>query len=113
MHYFGLPIQQSELKWAGELIEATDEQPVYAIAAGTVVFSKWLEGYGLLLIVNHGGGYMSLYGRNHSLYKREGEKIAGGDLIASVGQSGGYETPALYFGILYNAKPLDPNQWCT
>ena len=113
LHYFNTSIANSELKWNGELIEAPDEQPVYSVAAGTVIFSKWLEGYGLLIIINHGGGYMTLYGRNHSLYKHEGEKVSAGDLIATVGQSGGYDKPALYFAIRYNAKPLDPNQWCT
>lgn len=111
-HYFDTPIAQSELKWNGELIAAPDEQPVYAVASGTVVFSKWMEGYGLLIIINHGNGYMTLYGRNHSLYKREGDKVTAGDLIATVGQSGGYDKPALYFAIRYNAKPLNPNQWC-
>lgn len=112
LHYFNTSIAQSELKWNGELIQAPDEQPVYAVASGAVVFSKWLEGYGLLIIINHGGGYMTLYGRNHSLYKHEGDKVAAGELIATVGQSGGYDKPALYFAIRYNAKPLDPNQWC-
>lgn len=113
MHYFNTPIAESELKWSGELIEAADEQPVYAVAPGAVIFSKWLEGYGLLIIINHGQGYMSLYGRNHSLYKHEGDKVSAGDLIATVGQSGGYDKPALFFAIRYNAKPLDPSQWCT
>jgi len=112
LHYFNTPIAESELKWNGELIEAPDGQPVYAVAPGTVVFSKWLEGYGLLLIINHGGGYMTLYGRNHSLYKHEGDKVSAGDLIATVGQSGGYDKPALYFAIRYRAQPLNPNQWC-
>lgn len=112
LHYFNTPIANSELKWNGELITAPDEQPVYAVASGVIVFSKWLEGYGLLLIINHGGGYMTLYGRNHSLYKHEGDKVSAGELIATVGQSGGYDKPALYFAIRYNAKPLDPNQWC-
>lgn len=113
LHYFNKPIENSELKWNGELISAPDEQPVHAVAPGIVVFSKWLEGYGLLIIINHGNGYMTLYGRNHSLYKHEGDKVEAGDLIATVGQSGGYDKPALYFAIRYNAKPLDPNQWCT
>lgn len=112
LHYFNKPIANSELKWTGELIEAPDEQPVHAVAPGVVVFSKWLEGYGLLIIINHGNGYMTLYGRNHSLYKHEGDKVAAGEIIATVGQSGGYDKPALYFAIRYNAKPLDPNQWC-
>lgn len=112
LHYFNTTIEHSELKWNGELIAAQDEQPVYSVAAGTVVFSKWMEGYGLLIIINHGSGYMTLYGRNHSIYKSEGDKVSAGDLIATVGQSGGYDRPALYFAIRYNAKPLDPNQWC-
>lgn len=113
LHYFNKPIANSELKWNGELITAADGQPVRAVAPGVVVFSKWLEGYGLLIIINHGNGYMTLYGRNHSLYKHEGDKVAAGDIIATVGQSGGYDKPALYFAIRYNAKPLDPNQWCS
>lgn len=113
LHYFNKPIANSELKWNGEVIEAPDDQPVHAIAPGEVVFSKWLEGYGLLLIINHGNGYMTLYGRNHSLYKHEGDKVSEGEVISSVGQSGGYDKPALYFAIRYNAKPLDPNQWCS
>lgn len=112
LHYFNTTIAKSELKSTAELISAPDEQPVYSVAPGVVVFSKWLEGYGLLIIINHGEGYMTLYGRNHSLYKHEGDQVAAGDLIATVGQSGGYEKPALYFAIRYNAKPLDPNQWC-
>lgn len=103
---------QHLIKWNGELIAAPDEQPVYAVAGGTVVFSKWLEGYGLLLIINHGGGYLTLYGRNHSLYKHEGDKVSPGELISTVGQSGGYDKPALYFAIRYKGQPLDPNQWC-
>ncbi len=113
LHYFNKPIANSELKWNGEVIEAPDDQPVHAVAPGEVVFSKWLEGYGLLLIINHGNGYMTLYGRNHSLYKHEGDKVSAGEVISSVGQSGGYDKPALYFAIRYNAKPLDPNQWCS
>ncbi len=113
LHYFNTPIAQSEIKWNAELIEAPDGQPVYAIAPGAVVFSKWLEGYGLLIIINHGGGYMTLYGRNHSLVKHEGDKVLAGEVIATVGQSGGYDKPALYFAIRYNAKPLDPSLWCS
>lgn len=113
LHYFNTPIANSEIKWNAEIIEAPDGQPVYSVAPGAVVFSKWLEGYGLLIIINHGDGYMTLYGRNHSLYKHEGDQVVAGALIATVGQSGGYDKPALYFAIRYNAKPLDPNLWCT
>ncbi|MCH9770060.1 MAG: peptidoglycan DD-metalloendopeptidase family protein [Gammaproteobacteria bacterium] len=113
LNYFGTQIGQSGLRWSGVLIRAHDGQPIYAIARGKVVFAKWLAGYGLLLIVNHGKGYMTLYGRNHYLYKKVGDRIQAGDLIAAVGQSGGYQTSALYFSIRHNAKPLNPSQWCT
>ncbi len=109
---FGTEIYQSELKWDGILIRTTENKPVHAIAPGVVVFSKWLPGYGLLLIINHGHGYMTLYGRNHSVYKKPGDKVLQGDLIATVGKSGGYSFPALYFAIRYNSKPLNPMAWC-
>ncbi|ABS78465.2 peptidase M23 [Coxiella burnetii] len=110
--YFGIPIDQSELKWDGILIRAPEDQPVYAVAGGKVVFAKWLPGYGLLLIISHGHGYMTLYGRNHNLYKKPGDMVQKGDLVATVGRSGGYEKPALYFAIRHDAKPLNPSMWC-
>ena len=110
--YFGTKIYQSELRWGGILIKAPEDLPVYAIAAGKVVFAKWLPGYGLLLIISHGHGYMTLYGRTHYLYKKPGDVLSKGDLIATVGNSGGYQQPALYFAIRRNAKPLNPVDWC-
>ncbi len=108
---YGTKIEQSELKWGGVLIKAPDGRPVHAVANGKVVFAKWLPGYGLLIIINHGNGYMTLYGRNHALYKATGDIVRIGDLIATVGQSGGYQTPALYFAIRHNGKPLNPESW--
>jgi septal ring factor EnvC (AmiA/AmiB activator) len=110
--YFGTKIYQSELRWDGILIQATEDQPIYAVADGQVVFAKWLPGYGLLLIISHGHGYMTLYGRNHNLYKKLGDMVQAGDLIATVGNSGGYDNPALYFAIRHNAIPLNPLEWC-
>lgn len=110
---FGTQIDQSELRWTGVLIKAPLNQPVFAIASGTVVFAKWLEGYGLLIIIDHGKGYMSLYGRNHYLYKAVGQTVKAGDIIAAVGNSGGYADPALYFALRLNAKPLNPLKWCS
>lgn len=111
-NYFGTKIDQSELRWNGILIKAPEGQPVYAIASGIVIFAKWMPGYGLLMIINHGHGYMTLYGRNHILYKKAGDIVHAGDPIATVGESGGYQTPALYFEIRHNAKPLNPRLWC-
>ncbi|OGO94624.1 MAG: hypothetical protein A3F10_04100 [Coxiella sp. RIFCSPHIGHO2_12_FULL_42_15] len=110
---FGTKIDQSELRWNGIVIQSAANQPVRAIAAGQVIFADWLPGYGLLLIINHGNGYMSLYGRNHNLEKRVGDSVQSGETIANVGNSGGYTQPGLYFEMRFNAKPLDPSQWCT
>lgn len=112
LHYFDTPIEKSEINWTGELIAAPENQPIYAVANGVVVFAKWLEGYGLLLILNHGNGYMTLYGRAHVIYKHEGDHVKSGDVIGTVGESGGFGEPSLYFGIRYNAQPLNPSQWC-
>lgn len=112
-HLFGTSVANSQLKWDGVLIDAPEGQKVYAIAGGKVVFSEWLQGYGLLLIIDHGHGYMSLYGRNNSLYKKVGDAVTGADLVAEVGNSGGYERPSLYFAIRYNGRPVDPKIWCT
>lgn len=112
LDYFNKPIEHSELKWDGIIIQAPEDTPVRAVANGQVVFAKWMPGYGLLLIINHGGGYMTLYGRNHYLYKKVGDTVRTGDLIAMVGKSGGYQKSALYFAIRHDAKPLDPVKWC-
>jgi septal ring factor EnvC (AmiA/AmiB activator) len=109
---FGESIDQSELRSNGVVIKAIEGQPVYSIANGTVVFAKWMAGYGLLMIVNHGNGYMSLYGRNQALYKKAGDQVRAGEQIGSVGETGGFEYPSLYFAIRYNAKPLNPTDWC-
>ena len=110
---FGTQIEQSELRWTGVLIRAKENSPVHAIAGGKVVFAKWMEGYGLLMIIDHGGGYMSLYGRNHYLYKKTGDHVRAGEEIAAVGNSGGFEQPALYFGLRHNGQAVDPLTWCT
>jgi len=113
LNYFGTKISKSELRWGGVLIKAAQGQDVHAVASGKVVFAKWLSGYGLLLIISHGNGYMTLYGRNHQIYKKVGDIVHAGELIATVGKTGGYRKPALYFAIRYNAKPLNPAKWCT
>jgi septal ring factor EnvC (AmiA/AmiB activator) len=110
--HYGTQIEQSELRWTGILIKAKENSPVTAIASGKVVFAKWMEGYGLLMIIDHGGGYMSLYGRNHFLYKETGDSVHAGEVIAAVGNSGGFEEPALYFGLRHNGQPVNPLSWC-
>ena len=77
-----------------------------------MVFADWLRGFGLLLIIDHGDGYMSLYGHNQSLYKNVGEWVAAGEIIATVGRSGGRDEPGLYFEIRRQGKPADPLRWC-
>ncbi|MCL5260226.1 MAG: peptidoglycan DD-metalloendopeptidase family protein [Gammaproteobacteria bacterium] len=110
--HFGSSIQNSSWKWNGILISAPEDQEVHAIADGKIIFSEWLSGYGLLLIIDHGRGYMSLYGRNHTLYKKVGEEVNSGEAIATVGKSGGFDNPELYFAIRYNGKPVNPETWC-
>lgn len=112
LDYFGEQIQHSELHWSGVLIKAPKGQAVHAIANGKVVFAKWLAGYGLLIIVNHGHGYMSLYGRNHSIRVKVGDVVLKGEKIATVGQSGGHSKPSLYFGLRHKGKALNPATWC-
>ena len=111
-HPFGTPVYQSELKWDGTLIGAPSGHPVRAVAAGRVVFSKWMAGYGLLLIINHGSGYMTLYGRNQTLTKKVGDRVLAGDVIGTAGKSGGFQNPGLYFSIRHNAQALNPTHWC-
>lgn len=110
--HFGSPILQSQLKSNGVLIQAPQGQSVFAVAPGQVVFANWMAGYGLLLIIDHGNGFMSIYGRNDSIYKKVGATIKAGDLIASVGESGGYNQPALYFALRHGGQSINPEQWC-
>jgi murein hydrolase activator len=101
-----------ETTWDGAVISANEGADVHAIAPGRVVFSDWLRGYGLMTIVDHGKGFMSLYAFNQSLYKQVGDSVAVGDTLAAVGRSGGRNSSALYFGIRKNGKPVDPERWC-
>jgi septal ring factor EnvC (AmiA/AmiB activator) len=99
-------------RWDGVLIGAPEGSPVRAVSNGQVVYSDWLRGYGLLIIVDHGNGYMSLYAFNQTLYKKVGEQVRKGDMLALVGNSGGNESPGLYFGLRRNGHPVDPLLWC-
>ncbi len=96
---------------SGVLIGSPSGSPVHAIARGRVAYADWLKGYGMLLILDHGDGYMSLYGYNESLRKEVGDWVAAGDTIASSGNSGGQKVAALYFELRLKGKPLNPKSW--
>ena len=102
----------SRTKWDGVLISAPSGSNVRAVHDGRVVFADWLRGAGLLVIVDHGNGYLSLYGHNQSLLKKAGDLVQAGENIATVGSSGGQTTPGLYFAIRQDGRPSDPAQWC-
>ena len=108
---FGSPREAGGLSWKGLFIRADIGETVRAIADGRVVFADWLRGFGNLLILDHGGGYMSLYGYNESLLKAVGEMIKSGDQIAQVGNTGGNQDSGLYFELRFKSKPLDPMNW--
>ncbi|WP_304640826.1 murein hydrolase activator EnvC family protein [Pseudomonas sp.] len=102
----------SRLKWDGLLISASEGAGVHAIHGGRVVFADWLRGSGLLLILDHGGGYLSLYGHNQTLLREVGAWVQPGEAVATVGSSGGLGSPSLYFSIRHQGRPLDPLAWC-
>ena len=108
---FGTPRPESTVLWKGLFLRAPANQPVKAVAAGRVVFADWLRGFGNLLIIDHGKGYMSLYGNNETLYKQVGDVLRGGDTIAAVGNTGGNEESGLYFELRHNGEPMDPMKW--
>ncbi|HSR64183.1 MAG TPA: peptidoglycan DD-metalloendopeptidase family protein, partial [Xanthomonadaceae bacterium] len=96
---------------SGVLIAAPAGSTVRAVADGKVVFADWMNGYGLILIVDHGNGTMSLYAHNEALLRDVGSTVRRGDPVASVGNSGGQGRPALYFELRRNGQPVDPGSW--
>ena len=99
------------VKWDGLLVSGSQGAAVRAVYHGRVIYADWLSGLGLLTIIDHGDGYLSLYGHNERLYKEVGERVTAGDTIATVGDSGGRSTPALYFEIRKAGRPVDPRPW--
>ena len=95
----------------GVLIAGTEGNDINSIHHGRVVYSDWLRGFGLLLIIDHGKGYMSLYGYNQALYKDVGDWVEANETIATLGQSGGQKQPALYFELRHQGKPVNPRRW--
>lgn len=99
------------LKSNGVIISAPEGDAVNAVHYGRVVYADWLRGFGLLVILDHGKGYMSLYGYNQALYKQVGDWVESGEAIATVGQSGGQQKPGLYFELRHQGKPFNPKRW--
>ena len=108
---FGSSREDSGISWKGLFIKANEGAEVKSIAAGRVVFADWLRGFGNLIILDHGNGYMSLYGNNQAVLKHVGESVHAGDVIASVGNSGGNETNGLYYELRSQSRPFDPLSW--
>ncbi|CAM4438575.1 MAG: Murein hydrolase activator EnvC [Legionellaceae bacterium] len=109
---FGSAIDISGLKTNGVLLSAPIGQAVQAIYPGKVVFADWLQGFGKLIILDHGKGFMTLYGRNSRLVKKTDDIVSAGDLIANVGNNSGQEQAGLYFEIRHNGRPMNPENWC-
>ncbi len=109
---FGHTKPYSDLRWQGIVIEAPSGREVRAVSRGRVAFADWLRGLGNLIIIDHGNSYLSLYGHNESLYKSAGEWVEAGDVIGSIGSSGGQQQSGLYFEIRKNGKPQNPTNWC-
>lgn len=112
LHRYGAP-QTGQLSWKGWVIDADYGQSVKAVYSGTVVFADYLRGYGLVVLLDHGKGDMTLYGFNQSLMKKEGDKVTAGETIALAGDTGGQPQASLYFEIRRNSKTQDPSQWLT
>ncbi len=110
-HKFGDSLAQGKLKYNGIMITTSNESDVAAIHYGRVVFANWLRGFGLMTIVDHGDGYMSLYGHSSSLLKSPGDWVDAGETIAVAGRSGGTDEASVYFEIRYKGKPQNPQTW--
>ncbi len=110
---FGQSKRHGGLKWNGVLIKAKTGTPVRTIGSGRVAFSDWLQGFGFITIIDHGNGYMSLYGHNETLFKQSGEWVQAGEVIASAGDSGGQQQSGVYFEIRSRGKPVNPANWCS
>ncbi|TAM00749.1 MAG: peptidase, partial [Pusillimonas sp.] len=99
--------------WRGVVIRAKVGTPVHVVAAGRVVYANWLKGFGNIIIVDHGDKYLSVYAYNQSLLKKVGDVLRAGDIIATVGATGGQVEPGLYVEIRHNGLPVNPQLWLT
>ncbi|MGD8111483.1 murein hydrolase activator EnvC family protein [Vibrio sp. TRT 17S01] len=112
LHSYGTR-QTGQINWKGIVINANYGQPIKAVYSGKVVFADYLRGYGLVVLLDHGKGDMTLYGFNQSLTKKEGDKVVAGETIAFAGDTGGQARPSLYFEIRRNSRTQNPKQWLT
>ena len=109
---FGDPKNVGGLKWKGIFLAGSEGQRVESVFRGRVAYADWLRGFGLLLILDHGDGYMTLYGHNQSLLKQVGDWVEAGETIALVGNSGDTPRSGLYFELRHDGQPNDPLKWC-
>ncbi len=113
IHDFGQPRASGRIKWNGVVLAAPRGREVRAVYHGRIAFADWLAGMGLLVIVDHGEGYMTLYGYNETILKNTGDWVAPGDVIATVGDSGGQQQAGVYFELRRGTKPVNPRTWIT
>ena len=109
---FDSPKAMGSLHWRGIFIAAPEGTEVRAVARGRIAYADWLRGFGLLLVIDHGGGLMTLYGHNQSLYKGVGDQVEAGEVIAVTGNTGGPPQPGLYFEVREQGEPRNPLDWC-
>jgi murein hydrolase activator len=111
VHAFGQPRADGRMTWHGLMVQAQEGTAITAVHRGRVVFADWLRGFGLLTIIDHGSGYMTLYGHADVLGKKVGDWVEGGEIIARAGRSGGVTTPGLYFEVRHQGRATDPIVW--
>ena len=111
-HRFGQQKHNTALRWQGVLIDTPSASEVRAIHPGRVAFADWLRGFGLLIIIDHGDDYLTIYGHNQALLRDSGSWVTRGETIATAGEGGGETEPGLYFEIRHRGKPTDPAKWC-
>jgi murein hydrolase activator len=110
-NHYGTPRPEGGTTWKGLLILAPEGTDVKSVAAGQVVYADWLRGFGNLLVVDHGDGYLSVYGNNQSLLRETGDSVKAGESVATVGSSGGNPESGLYFELRYQGQAFDPLRW--